>query len=52
MSPLSLDGAMTVKAKAFHSDYTASAETSRAYTLAAPAPRSIQRRVSIAARKT
>lgn len=37
-SPLPLDGSMTVKAKAFHPDYTASAETSRAYTLAAAPP--------------
>ena len=37
-SPIPVDGTMTVKAKAFHRDYTASAETSRIYTIAAAPP--------------
>lgn len=37
-SPIPVDGTMTVKAKAFHPDYTASAETSRAYTITAAPP--------------
>jgi hypothetical protein len=38
VSPLSVDGPTTVKAKAFRPDYTASSEVSRSYTLAAAPP--------------
>src|SRR4029079_16702761 len=37
-SALTFDVTTTVKAKAFHPDYTTSAETSRTYTLAPSAP--------------
>jgi hypothetical protein len=37
-SPVYLESTTTIKAKAFHPDYTTSAETSRVYTIAVAAP--------------